>query len=103
MATARLTVGVVLDTVAKAAATLTSTLDTMTDAVGMVNAFVNKAAEEQSIRYKGERGVFVAHLIDEMAQEETMLMIRTESFIATSANHAKHYETAFNKYTTLLS
>ena len=55
----------VLTTVSKTANTVGSVMDTVTDTIGMANAFVTKASQEQQDRYKVERVTFRANLINE--------------------------------------
>lgn len=55
----------VLTTVAKTANTVGSVMDTVSDTIGMANAFVSKASAEQQDRYKIERVEFRANLISE--------------------------------------
>ena len=52
MATARNTIGTVFETVGTAATLITGTLNVASVGVGMANAFVNKAAKDQSLQYK---------------------------------------------------
>ena len=65
--TTRLTFGALLGTVNTAATTLTSTLDAAGSAVGMLNAFVDKAAKEQRIRHKVDTNEFKNRLVNETA------------------------------------
>ena len=62
MSTTRLSFGAVLGTVQSAATTLTSTLDTVTTAVGMATSFVTQAADNQRLRQIADKEDFVRSL-----------------------------------------
>lgn len=70
MATARFTAGAVLDTVTVAATTVVGALDTVSNGVGMLNAFVSKAAEEQRKRYLIDAATMDQRLVDEAARDQ---------------------------------
>lgn len=102
MSTTRLSFGAVLGTVQSAATTLTSTLDTVTTAVGMATSFVSQAADNQRLRQIADKEDFVENLIMEKAEQRTLSNLKVEKLISKSADHAKHYSAAYAKFTKLL-
>ena len=98
----RLTFGAVLGSVQSAATTVTTTLDAATGAVGMLSAFVNKAADEQRIRHVADKEDFVESLIMERAEQRANACLKAEKFIGKSAEHAKHYGAAYKRFESLL-
>jgi len=102
MATARLTFGTVLDTVSTAAVTVTGALDTVSTTIGMANAFVTKAANEQALRHTADNETFIDRLIEEKAMEQTAINLEIETFVAKSERHKFHYEQAYDRYAAIL-
>lgn len=98
----RLTFGAVLGSVQSAATTVTTTLDAATGAVGMLNAFVVKAADEQRIRHVADKEDFIENLIMERSEQRATAYLKAEKFIDKSAAHAKHYESAYKAFESLL-
>lgn len=102
MSTSRMTLGAVLSTVQSTANTLTNTLDAANSAVGMLNTFVNSAAENQRIRAIADKETFIEDLIREKSFEEAQSGLKVEKFIAQSSAHRTHYQGAYDKFTELL-
>lgn len=102
MSSTRLSFGAILSTVQATANTVTSTLDAANKGVGILAAFVDKASSEQQLRHIADKEVFIESLIQEKSEERAMANLKVEKFVAQSANHAKHYESAYNKFTSLL-
>lgn len=102
MTASRMAFGSILGTVTSAASAVTTTLDSVTAGVGMLNSFVAKAANEQRHRHIADEEVFLDRLIKEKAEESTLADISTKKFMAKSADHAKFYEEHFEKFTKLL-
>ena len=102
MSTTRLSFGAVLGTVQSAATTVTTTLDAVTGAVGMANAFVIKAADEQRIRHIADKEDFIENLIMERAEARSTACLKAEKFIGKSADHARHYQSAYSAFEQLL-
>ena len=102
MSTTRMSFGAVLGSVQSAATTITSTLDAATGAVGMLTAFVSKASDEQRKRHIIDAEDFVESLVLERAEMRTAANIKAEKFMAKSADHAKHFKTAYDRYSSLL-
>ena len=71
MATTRFTLGAVLNTVSKSAEMVTNTVVTVNTAVGMANAFVEKAAKNQRTRYIMEEHNTTHQIASEIAMEIT--------------------------------
>lgn len=102
MASSRLTFGAILQTVSTTANTVTATLDAANKGVGILTAFVDKASTEQRIRHIADKEVFIENLVQEKAEERAIANIKIEKFIAQSAEHHKHYSSAYEKFTELL-
>lgn len=102
MSTTRLSFGAVLGTVQSAATTLTTTLDTVSVAVGMATSFVSQAADNQRLRQIADKEDFVENLIMEKSEQRATAHLKAEKFISKSADHAKHYGEAYKTFTGLL-
>ena len=102
MATARLTLGSILSTVNTTATTVTSTLDAASKAVGMLNAYVENAAQHQKARIAIDNEDFIESLIREKSQERTESTLRVQKYINQSQEHAKAYQEAYETYSKLL-
>lgn len=99
MAVSRVTtVGSLLTTVSTAANAITSTLNTATKSVGMLDAFVTKAADEQALQYRRDKEIFLQSLIRDSAEEAAEADIRVEAYIAKSPAHKAHYERQFERF-----
>ena len=97
-ATARMSVGALFGTVVNAAETVSGALNTVNNAVGMLNAYVENAASEQQARILNDKATFVIRLVDEGAQSEANVHLNALSFRKKSADHATLYDTAYAKY-----
>ena len=102
MATARLTLGSILSTVNTTAATVTSTLDAAGKAIGMLNNYVDNAAQHQKARIAVDNEDFIESLIREKSQERTESTLRVQKYINQSPEHAKAYQEAYETYSKLL-
>ena len=102
MSTTRLTFGAVLGSVNAAAGTITSTLDTATKAVGMLNRFVSDAADKQALRSKVDMHEFKNVLVEQKAMEEATRKKAIEEFCKDSTN-AKHYKAAYDRLAQLVN
>lgn len=98
----RLTFGAVLGSVQSAATTVTTTLDAATGAVGMLSAFVTKAADEQRIRHIADKEDFIENLILERAEHRAVAMIKANKFASKSAEHKQHFNDAYAQFEQLL-
>ena len=101
-ATTRLTFGAVLGSVEAAAATVTSTLDTATKAVGMLNRFVSDAADKQNLRSKVDMHEFKTVLVEQKAMEEALRKKGIEEFCKDSTN-SKHYQAAYDRLAAIVN
>lgn len=102
MSTTRMSFGAVLGSIQSAATTVTTTLDAATGGVGMLSAFVTKAADEQRIRHTIDKEDFIENLIIERTEMNAVAKLKLEKFIAKSPEHAKHAKAAYEKYSKLL-
>jgi uncharacterized membrane-anchored protein YhcB (DUF1043 family) len=68
----------------------------------MANAFVEKAANEQQVRYTADAETFIDRLIEEKAMEQTAIDLEVETFKAKSERHKFHYDTAHARYAAIL-
>ena len=100
-ATARLTLGSLFGTVVSAADAATGALGTVSNAVGMLNAYVANAAEEQQARFINEKATFIIRLVDEGTQAEAEVHLNALTFRKKSADHAELYDAAYGKYAAL--
>lgn len=102
MTTSRLAFGSILGTVQSAATTVTTSLDTVSTAVGMATAFVNQAADNQRIRQIADKEDFLESLIMEKAEQRATAHLKAQSFMAKSEQHRETYKSAYETYTKLL-
>ena len=101
VATSRMTIGALLGTVTTAATTVTSTLDTASAAVGMLNATVTKAAKEQSIRHAVDVNEFKNRLVVEVSMQRAQRERAVVTFCEDKVNK-QLYEAAHNELTALI-
>ena len=102
MSTARLTLGSILSTVNTTANTVTSTLDAVSSGIGMLNAYIDNAAQHQKARIAIDNEDFIESLIREKSQERTESTLRVQKYISQSPEHAKAYQEAYETYSKLL-
>lgn len=102
MATARFTVGVVLDTVNVAASTVTSTLNVIGKSAGMANAFIDKKAEEQTKRYAIEAVSLDYRLAEQAGRERAVERKALESECDADPVFKRHFEDAYKEYLEVL-
>lgn len=91
MATTRFTLGAVLNTVSESAAMVTSTVVTVNAAVGMANAFVEKAAKNQRTRYAMEELNTTHQIASELAMEITAREDAVLAYCGGDANKLARY------------
>ena len=97
-ATARLSMGALFGTVVSVAETASNTLNVASNAVGMLNAYVENAAKEQQARFKNDEATFIIRLVDEGAQSEANVHLSALAFRKKSTEHADLYDAAYTKY-----
>lgn len=98
MATSRIALGSVLDTVVKTANSLGSVLDATTKTIGMADAFVTKASTEQKLSYRIDERKFVHNLVREAAQEQAQADINVATFRKQSTEHAQFFDAALEEF-----
>ena len=102
MSTTRLSFGAVLGSVQSAANTVTGALDAASAAIGMANAFVTQAADNQRIRQVADKEDFMENLIREKAQQRTESDVKVDTFKRKSTGHAQAYDSAYARFSQLL-
>lgn len=102
MANSRVALSSVLETVVVAASTLNGALNAASETIGMANAYVHEAAENQRIRQIADREVFIENLINEKAQERTIANVHVENLCKKSESHRKHYAESYDLFNKLL-
>ena len=102
MSTSRLTFGAILSTVQTTANTVTNVLDAANAGVGMLNAYVTQAADNQRIRQIADKETFIEDLIREKAMQQATQTIKINKFTSQSAEQSKAYEDAYETYQSLL-
>ena len=102
MSSARMSFGAILSTVQATANTVTATVDAANKSVGMLTAFIDKAAVEQRLRHLADAESFADNLIAERAQQSAEESIRADKFCDRSEAHSKYYNDAHARFTSLL-
>lgn len=86
--TTRLTFGAILGTVNTTATTISASIGTVGDAVGMLNSYVEKAAREQKIRHKADTNEFKNRLINELSMQRAVQERQVIEFCNDKQNEA---------------
>lgn len=94
MATARFTLGSVMSAVSETATTVTSTMNAINTTVGMANAFVNKAAADQKLRYTASAVGSKQRILNEVALE----MVHNDDAVRAYTEGSQDKLDEFNKY-----
>ena len=94
MATTRFTIGAALSAVSESAATITNTMTAVNTALGMANTFVNRAAENQRIRYAMESIDQTKQIADELALE----MVKRDDVVRKYVGTDQAMQDSFNEY-----
>lgn len=102
MSTSRLTFGAILSTVQTTANTVTNVLDAGNAAVGMLNAYVTQAADNQRIRQIADKETFIEDLIREKAMQQATQTLKINKFTKQSEEQSVAYEAAYSTYQNLL-
>lgn len=103
MATARLTIGTLLNTVGVAASSVTAVLQTGVKGIDMVDLFVSDALNRQQVRSLVDMENFESALQEEKAQEMTERQLSVREFCSQSAQHAADYEVNYNRIGAILA
>ena len=101
--TARAALGSILGTINSTATSISAIVNTAGKSVGMLDAFVSKASEQQVIKQKVAREDFVNDLIRTCAETQTMANMAVVEFCSKSSAHAEQYATAYDRYSNLLA
>lgn len=102
MSSARMSFGAILSTVQATANTVTTTVDAANKSVGILTAFIDKAASEQKIRHLLDGEEFIDRLLIEKAESTAEVKLRGEKFASQSDLHAKHFNEAYARYEGLI-
>jgi hypothetical protein len=94
VATTRFTIGAALSAVSESAATITNTMTAVNTALGMANTFVNRAADNQRIRYAMESIDQTKQIADELALE----MVKRDDVARKYLNGDQELLETFNDY-----
>lgn len=101
MATTRHALGSVLGTVVSSAETISGALNAASRGIGMLNAFVEKAASEQEGRHKNDAALFKTQLVIEGAQAEAEMNLEVVKYCKKSSDHATFFGKAYDKFAKL--
>lgn len=88
MSTTRLTFGAALSTVTDTLNVVSTVANVATKSVGMLDAFVSNAAENQQLRMKLESASKIETLIEETALADTERQIKIESYLESNGKEA---------------
>lgn len=102
MATARNTIGTVFETVGTAATLITGSLNVASVGVGMANAFVNKAAKDQTQQHLLDAEVSTERMILEASREEAEMKNAVRTYRAKSETHASDFDQAYDRFSAIL-
>lgn len=102
MATAKIAIGEVLETVSQTAKSVSSLINVTTKGVGMLDAIVTKAATQQRKRYMFDSEMFDQNLVREYAQTSAEADIQVLEFCAKSEAHKDLFEKNFDRFSNLL-
>ena len=94
MATTRFTIGAALSAISESAATITNTMTAINTTLGMANTFVNRAADNQRIRYAMESIDQTKQIADELALE----MVKRDDVVRKYVGDDAELQQAFNTY-----
>ena len=94
MATTRFTIGAALTAVAESAATITNTMTAINTTLGMANTFVERAADNQRIRYAMEAIGQTKQIADEIALE----MVKRDDVVRKYVGDDKAMQDSYNEY-----
>ena len=93
----------VLSTVAKTAQSVGALVDTGTRSISMLDRFVGKASEEQELRYRKDRRMFVHNLVRDAASEQAEADIKVEEFMKQSAEHKRLFTASYQEFESLFA
>lgn len=93
----------IFTTVSKGAASISAIFDTTTRSIGMIDAIVSKASDEQKLRYRKERRTFVHNLVREASSEQAEADIIVLEFCAQSVQHDELYTASHKEFSDLFA
>jgi hypothetical protein len=102
MATARVTVGTIFETVSTAATVATGALNSVSGVVAMANAFVAKAQRDQSVQYLLDAEKSEERMIEEAAFEQAETDLKIAAYRNKSTQHQHGYDQAYARYAAIL-
>lgn len=102
MSSARMSFGAILNTVQASANTVTTTVDAANKSVGMLTAFIDKAAAEQKTRHLLDGEEFIDRLLVEKAESTAAVKLRANKFASQSDKHAEYFNEAYARYEALI-
>lgn len=102
MATARMTVGTVFETVSNAAVAVSTVLGTGIKAVNMLDTYVSDASKKQNLRSIIEMEQFEVKLVEEVAMEDTQRHLKIQEFCSQSTEQGNLYKSNFDRLQKLL-
>lgn len=88
MSTTRLTFGAALSTVTDTLNVVSTVANVATKSVGMLDAFVTNAAENQSLRMKLESASKIETLIEETALADTERQMKIKSYLESNGKES---------------
>lgn len=102
-ANTRMTLASILGTVQTTATTLSSTMDAVNSAVGMLNKTVTDAAHRQTVRSKLDNAIFEKTLHQEKAVELHQSRMVVKNYVSKlEEDDQKSFETAYNELSQVL-
>ena len=102
MATARVTVGALFETIGTAATVATGALNSVSGVVAMANAFVSKAQQNQAEQYLLDADVRIERMIEEAAREQAEVRLNIAAFRNKSEQHALGYDQSYERFSNIL-
>lgn len=103
MATAKVAIGSIMDTITQTAISVSSVVQTANKGVGMLDALVTKVSTEQQLRYRADKHTFVKNLIREASEAQTAADLQVIQFCAKSSDHKDMFEKNFNEFSELFN
>ena len=103
MASAKLTLGSIFGTINDTANAVSSLVNTTTRGIGMLDAFVTKAANEQRKQHIADDAKFEETLLREFAQEQAEADLKVVEFCKKSADHERLYQKSYDRLNSLLN
>jgi hypothetical protein len=103
MATAKVAIGSIMDTITQTAISVSSLVNTTNKGIGMLDALVTKVSDEQRLRYRADRHVFIKNLIRESSESQTAADLQVISFCSKSKEHKEMFEKNFDEFSNLFA